>query len=203
MRYIVFLLGMIPFFASAQKETKAGTLCEYVIIDGDTLPVVNLDLVAVSGPREFKNERQRRRWNILVKRVTKVYPYAKAAGDLMHEYEAELSKLETKKERKQYLKKAEDELKAQFEGDITNMTVSEGIILIKLIDRETGDCSYELISELRGSFSAFMWQSLARLFGHNLKAEYDAFGDDYAIEEIVRDIELGIIEYPPQRTAKH
>lgn len=202
MRYILLIFCTIPLFASAQIETKAGTLCKYVVIDGDTLPVVNLDLVSISGPREFKNERQRRRWNVLVKRVNKVYPYAKAAGDLMHEYEDELAKLETKRDRKEYLKVAEADLKAQFEGDITNMTVSEGIILIKLIDRETGDCSYELISELRGSFSAFMWQSLARLFGHNLKAEYDAEGDDADIEEIVREIEMGIVHGPPGNIAK-
>jgi len=82
------------------------------------------------------------------------------------------------------------------------MTISEGIILIKLIDRETGDCSYELISELRGSFSAFMWQSLARLFGHNLKSEYDGEGDDAAIEEIVGEIEMGIIHGPAVQIAK-
>jgi hypothetical protein len=202
MRYILLFFCTIPLYSSAQIETEIGTIYQCVVIDGDTVPVVNLDLVSISSPREFKNERQRRRWNVLIKRVNKVYPYAKAAGDLMHEYEDELAKLETKKDRKEYLKLAEADLKAQFEGDITDMTISEGIILIKLIDRETGDCSYELISELRGSFSAFMWQSLARLFGHNLKSEYDGEGDDAAIEEIVSEIEMGIIHGPAVQIAK-
>ena len=201
MRIILFIAFCIPFAALAQTQSAAGTVCEYVVIDGDTIPCVNLELVAVSGAKEFKNERQRRRWNVLVKRVNKVYPYAKAAGELMHEYEDQLALLETEKERKAFLKKAEQELKEEFEGDIMDMTVSEGVILIKLIDRETGDCSYELISELRGNFSAFMWQSLARLFGHNLKAEYAAFGDDWAIEEIVREIEMGIVHGPPGHAA--
>jgi hypothetical protein len=126
-------------------------------------------------------------------KVVKVYPYAKAAGDVMEQYAAHLNTLEDKKEQRIFLKKAEEELKRQFEGELKQMTVSEGVILIKLIDRETGDSSYELVQELKGNFSAFMWQSLARLFGHNLKDDYDAGGDEAILEEIVRQIECGDI----------
>lgn len=158
------------------------------------MAVVDLGQVVVFEQKHFKNDRERRKYNRLRKKVIKVYPYAYAAGELMHAYEDELEKLATKRERKAYLNEAEDELKQKFEGELRKMTVTEGIILIKLIDRETGDTSYGLLQELKGSFSAFMWQSVARLFGHNLKDDYDPYGEDWPIEEVVLQIEQGWIE---------
>jgi len=172
----------------AQEKLEKGVLCDAIVIDGDTIPVIVLDAAIVSDNQRW-NKAFRRRYNRLEPKVVKVYPYAKAAGDLMKQYEIELSKLRSESEKKKFIKSAEDELKRQFEGDLTKMTVSEGMILIKLIDRETGDTSFELIQELKGSFSAFMWQTLARLFGHNLKDLYDADGDDIIIESIVERIE--------------
>ena len=89
----------------------------------------------------------------------------------------------------------EADLKAEFEGELKKLTIKQGIILVKLIDRETGATSYDLIKSLRGSFSAFIWQSMARLFGSNLKLEYDPYGEDYMIEEIVQQLESGQIPY--------
>ncbi|MFM1932802.1 MAG: hypothetical protein RL226_2105 [Bacteroidota bacterium] len=196
MHKLVFSLGclMSVSLAFAQIETPYGMLVERIIVDGDTLAVVNLDAAYIAGPKVFKSAREERQYNRTRARVIKVYPYAKAAGEMMAAYEEEMRNLKTERERRKYLDQAEKELKARFEGEIEDMTVSEGIILIKLIDRETGDTSYELIQELKGSFSAFMWQSLARIFGHNLKDDYDAEGEDWAIEETVREIELGIID---------
>jgi hypothetical protein len=154
----------------------------------------------VSNNERFAHRFQKRYFR-LEKKVLKVYPYASAAAKLMEEYDAHLGELETEKERKKYLKEAEKELKAEFEGDIRNMTISEGLILIKLIDRETGDTSYDLIQELKGSFSAFIWQGVARLFGSNLKQEYDPVEEDILIEEIVRRIENGDIKLPYRNTA--
>jgi hypothetical protein len=97
------------------------------------------------------------------------------------------------KERRQLMKRAEDELKAEFEDDLKKLTFKQGLILIKLVDRETGNTSYELVQELRGKFTAFFWQAFARLFGYNLKVEYDPLGDDKEIEDIVVMIENGQI----------
>ena len=91
------------------------------------------------------------------------------------------------------MKQAEDELKAEFEGDLKKLSFKQGIILIKLVDRETGNTSYELVQELRGNFTAFFWQTFARLFGYNLKVKYDPLGDDKEIEDIVVMIENGQI----------
>ncbi len=188
----LFIL-MLALPASAQITAPSGTICHTYVVDGDTLVLVLLDVALVSGPREFSSERQRKKYERLERKVVKVYPYAYAAGILMQEYENELANLRNDRERKRFLKEAEDALKRQFEGELRNMTVSEGVLLIKLIDRQTGDTSYGLIQELKGSFSAFMWQSMARLFGHNLKDQYDGKGNDRQIEMIVGDIECGLL----------
>lgn len=173
-----------------------------VMISGeDTLPEVDLRPVTITEFRADRSKQYRRRWGRLRRKVVKVYPYAKVAGELMREYDRQLSSLPTKKARKQYLNMAEDELKREFEGEIRDMTVSEGYILIKLIDRETGDTSYELIKDLKSGFTAFMWQAVARLFGSNLKEQYDPDGDDQMIEEIVQMIESGEI-YVAERSPK-
>src|SRR5258705_13410403 len=96
----------------------------------------------------------------------------------LKQYNAQLATMRLEAERKLYMKKAEKEIVKQFEGDMRQLTLNQGKILIKLIDRETGSTSYNLVKELRGSFSAWMWQSLAVFFGANLKSEYDAKGDD-------------------------
>jgi hypothetical protein len=190
-------------FGSAVLHAQEGEsrVLSAMVIGEDTIPVVTLRDFTIAEYRIQRSKRQQRQIDRLTRRVVKVYPYAKVAGDLMNEYDRQLSTLKTEKERKEYLKIAEEELKQEFEGEITNMTVTEGLILIKLIDRETGDTSFELIKELKGSFNAFMWQTVARLFGSNLKQEYDREGDDKMIEEIVQMIEDGEI-YAPRRVAK-
>lgn len=164
------------------------------VIDGDTIVSISIGEAVVAAEESKRNRARRWRRNArLKKKVVKVYPYAYAAGQIMRDVESELEAIEDEREKKAFLKAAEKKLKTQFEGELRALTVSEGVILIKLIDRETGDCSYELIQELKGNFNAFMWQSVARLFGHNLKDEYDPEGKDLAIEQIVQDIKKGSI----------
>ena len=91
--------------------------------------------------------------------------------------------------KKALVNKTEKEIKARFEGELKNLTINQGRILIKLIDRQTGNTSYVVLEELKGNLSAFFWQSLARLFGHNLKAHYDPNGEDAEIEKIIKTIE--------------
>jgi hypothetical protein len=200
--YLIVILAFLscPVLSNGQQVVESQVLSATVVGE-DTIPVFTLRDFTVAEYRIQRSKRHQRKIDRLTKRVVKVYPYAKVAGDLMKEYDRQLSSLTTEKDRKAYLKIAESELKDEFEGEITNMTVNEGLILIKLIDRETGDTSFELIKELKGGFNAFMWQTVARIFGSNLKQEYDAEGDDAAIEEIVQMIEEGEI-YAPLRTAR-
>ena len=170
------------------------TVLELVIIDGDTFPMFNFRTVTVNAAKEF-SKRERRKFGKLKRYVVKVYPYAEMAGEMLRHFDDTLKNIKSESKRKKYIKRVENELKAEFEGELKKLTIKQGIILVKLIDRETGNTSYDLIKSLRGSFSAFVWQSLARLFGSNLKLEYDADGEDREIEAIVEQLESGYIPY--------
>jgi hypothetical protein len=162
-----------------------------VVIDGDTLWVAELDEVYIFPTKKFKNRRERRRYTRLIYNVKKAYPWAKLAGEKLAEVEVHLLSLETEKEQKAYMKQVEQELLKDYKDDLKKLTITQGRILIKLVDRETGDTSYELVEDLRGKLSAIFWQALARLFGSNLKSVYEPEGEDHLIEEIVVLIENG------------
>ena len=134
-----------------------------------------------------------RQYSALELKVKKVYPIAKTAALKLKEYNSVYLSFTKESERKAYIKKIEKDLFAEYEPEIRSMTVSQGRILIKLIDRETGHSSFEIIKEFKGGFSAFFWQSIARIFGHNLKSEYDPTNEDQMIEYIVQQIDQGII----------
>jgi hypothetical protein len=162
-----------------------------VVIDGDTIWVAELDEVYIFPTKKFRNKREYRRYTRLIHNVKRAYPWAKLAGEKLAEVEIHIATLDTEKEQREYIKQVEEELLRDYKEDLKKMTITQGRILIKLVDRETGDTSYELVKELRGRLSAAFWQALARLFGSNLKAEYDAEGEDRLIEEIVLLIENG------------
>lgn len=150
------------------------------------------EILVYPQPKDW-SRRGIRQYNILELRVLKVYPMAKAAAIKLKEYNRVYLSFKSERERKDYVKKIEKELFAEFENEIRTMSISQGRILIKLIDRETGQSSFGIIKEFKGSFSAFFWQSVARLFGHNLKSEYDAANEDRMIEYIVWQIDHGLL----------
>jgi hypothetical protein len=158
-------------------------------LDGEHLATVQLQEVVVYPELKFSSRRDYRRYQKLIRDLKKVYPYAQQAKYKLIQMEREFQSLETEKERKRYIKHVEKELKDEFKDDIKKLTINQGRLLLKLIDRETGNTSYQLLEELKGNFSAFFWQTLARVFGHNLKAEYEPSGSDWMIERIVVLIE--------------
>lgn len=191
----------------AQKPAKADSLktqrvLQTVIVDGDTIPMVTLDEATILS-RRARSKRYQRKWSKMHANVVKTYPYARVAADLINAYNEELQYLETDAEREAYMDKCEEDLKAEFEGDLRKMTTSQGRVLIKLIDRETGHTSYDLIRDLKSGFTAFMWQGVARMFGTNLKDQFDPEENEYdaMIEEIVQLIERGEI-YVKKREVK-
>ncbi len=190
----LFVFTAIGIAQENAKNDSTSTV-KTTVFNGDTIPLFDLKLVPIYGPVEFKSEREERKYGRLKRYVVKVYPYAEVAGEMLRYFDDTLRSFKTEYARKRYLKKVENQLKEEFEGELKKLTIKQGIILVKLIDRETGNTSYELIKQLRGSFSAFLWQSLARLFGSNLKLEYDPQGDDWMIEDIVLRIESGQIPY--------
>jgi hypothetical protein len=180
---------------NAQHQVE-NNLYRYAIIKNDTVPIVDLPMCVVgkySRPPKFKSKRKRNRYNRLERKVKKVYPYAQLAASKLKEYESELALLHTEKERRKVMRKVEKALKDQYGDELKNLTVSQGKILLKLIDRQTGKTSYELVKQMRGSFSVAVWQGFALLFGQNLKSQYDRNGKDKWIEFIVKRIELGAI----------
>ncbi len=188
---IILALFLSNSFAQIVGKTKDGYVVEMTLYNGDTIPRIVLQPVLIMPKKVYKNKHDKIKFLRLVRKVKKVLPYAQLANKKLREVEANLGKYEAKKDQRKYIKSVDRALKAEYGDELKKLTISEGRILIKLIDRETGDTSYELIDELRGSFSAFMWQSLARLFGDNLKTAYDADGEDKLIEEIILRIEAG------------
>ncbi len=170
-----------------------GRIIPGYIRDGDTVLHINLRQITVLPPFEFKSDRQRRRYSRLVRYVKKVYPYAVLIRQTYFEIQSALDTIPTEKEQKKYIKEKEKELRDKFEDELIHLTILQGRILIKLVDRETGDTTYDVLKEFKGSFSAFFWQSVARIFGSNLKSDYDAEGDDAMIEDIIVRIENGTL----------
>ena len=157
--------------------------------NGETLPMITLSDFNVVASRTFINEKDKQAYLKLKRDVRKAYPYAILASVKLREYDAILANM-SEKTHSPYLKKVEKELKVQFERDLKNLTMSQGKILIRLINRETGITTYKVIKDYRGSFSAFMWQSLGLLWGNNLKWKYDpSKGEDKLIEEIIQEIQ--------------
>lgn len=160
------------------------------IYNGDTIPSIRFQDVYVYADYVYKNKKQYEVWTRTKYNVKKVYPYAILAAAKLKEYNQVMEKMD-EKTRKAYLKVVERQLKDEFEEPLKNLSMTQGKILLKLIDRETGNTSYTLVKDLRGDFQAFMWQSLARLFGSNMKDEYDPTGEDIMIERAIKLIEAG------------
>jgi hypothetical protein len=168
-------------------------LLQKVNRNGVTMPEVEIKEVTIVGGGSGNATRKRdfRRYERLIYNIKKVYPYAIIVRKRLEVVNEELKSVTSERERKAYLKNVEKDVFAQYEDDISHLTITQGKILIKLIDRETQNTSYELIRDYRGKVSAAFWQGIARLFGTNLKAEYDRYGDDAALEMIVLEIEAG------------
>ncbi len=183
------LTSFLIAVASAQDTVKI--IVPAKILGNDTIPLLDVNAVVIFPVMQFASKREASRYDKLVYNVRKVYPYAKLAGIKLRKYKEILEGMSNEKERKNFTKMAEKELEDEFGNDIRDLTFSQGKILIKLIYRETGNSSFEIVRELRGGFTAFIFQTLASLFGYNLKTTYDPEGEDQAIEKVVQMIEAG------------
>lgn len=158
---------------------------------GEMIPWFVLNDVYVFNPLRFKSERQRRKYYRIANNIKKVYPIA---VEIQHEVEKQLAHLDSlpsEKSRKAYLDKMEKELKKQYTPRLKKLTFAQGKLLIKLIDRQMGHTSYELIKTYMGSFKAGFYNMFASLFGASLKKEYDPELDDRLTERCILLIESG------------
>lgn len=175
----------------AQPKGNDTLLLGGVVVDGVVYPMVYMDGVTVTDRLPRKWARKRAKYDRLKYNVYKVYPYALIAADVLKDVDSVLLAIgeDNKKERRQYLNSVEDELKRRFNGEISDLTVSQGHVLVKLIDRQTGKSCYNIVKELKGGVPAAVFQTVALIFTHNLKREYDANGDDRDMEAIVQELE--------------
>ena len=190
----IFLVGLSAAIKAQNKEyllPPPDNIVQYKLENGDTVYMARIQEVIIFPKRVFTSEAQRRHYGRLVRNVKKVYPYALMAREKYYTVAAHLQTLKTDKEKRDYIKQVEQEIKNEYEDDLKGLTITQGRILLKLIDRETGETSYDLLKEFKGSFNAVFWQTLARIFGNNLKSEFDANGDDAMINEIIVLIENG------------
>jgi len=160
-----------------------------VTAEGDTLAMVFLPEFTKTDRMPRHLARRRAEWDRLHYNVYKVYPYAVIAAEVLKDVDVKLAALPDKAARKEYLKSVEKELNKRFKGELEDLTITQGQILVKLIDRQTGKNCFSIIKELKGGFSAVIWQSVALLFSNNLKREYDPYDRDKDIEAVVQEIE--------------
>lgn len=203
MRYIFTILLSFYFLQHLHPQDTARIkvdslpqkfyLLENVTRDGETLPEIAIDEVEVKRKMGLGDRFQWWRYRRLVVNVKKVYPYCVLVRESLEAVNDTLISIQDDRERKRFLRDYEKQVFKEYEDDMRSMTLTQGRILIKLVDRETTNSSYELIQEYRGSVTALFWQGIARIFGTNLKDKYDPEGDDYLIERVVREIEAGRI----------
>ena len=190
--FSVLFCGTIHAFGqnSSSKYGPNDTLLVPIYVyNGDTLPMRTLEMVWINARMP---EAMRKRLEELTKlrnAVYVTYPYARKAGSIMNDMNLKMAKMSSESEKKSYIKSREKELKKEFADPLTNLSVYQGKILMKLINRQTGNNCYDIIKEYKGGFTARFWQTVAFFFGTSLKQPYDAAGDDQQIESIVKEIE--------------
>lgn len=173
-----------------EKPLVLAPMCVY---EGDTIPYFTLPTVHIFKPIYFKNNRERQKYNKLVRDVKKVLPLSKEIRRAVLETYEMLQTLPTEKARNAHIKAVEKSVKKQYTPIMKKLTFSQGKLLIKLVDRQTNSTGYELVKAFMGPLKAGFYQAFAALFGASLKKEYDATGDDAMVERVIILVESGQI----------
>ena len=160
-----------------------------IIYQGDTIPLSVLSNVYVYDQLTASQKQARANYNRLRNAVYVTYPYARKAGIVLNDINQKLTFISDKPNRKKYINSRERELKKEFTTPLTNMSVYQGKVLMKLINRETGNNCYEIIKEYQGGLTARLYQTIAFFFNSNLKQPYDSKDQDRVIEQIVREVQ--------------
>lgn len=179
------------FPATGQNTTVKDTIGkQYVRLEGETYfsPSISLKEVVVFGDLKFQSTHEIYRYLLLKRRTIKVYPYAKLAAEKLEALNDSLTHISSKRKRKKYTKQMQRYIEGEFSDELKKLTRSEGQILIKLIYRQTGVSSYDLVKELRSGWRAFWYSTTARMFKISLKEEFhpNLVQEDYLIEDILQ-----------------
>jgi len=158
-------------------------------IEGNVLvPAQTLEWTWVTVPMPAAMRERIAKWTRLRNAVYVTYPYARKAGFIMNEINSKTQQMD-KEKKKEYIKTREKELKKEFSDPLTNLSVYQGKVLMKLINRQTGNNCYDIIKEYKGGFTARAYQTVAFFFNSSLKQSYEANGDDKEVESIVKEVE--------------
>lgn len=190
---------MLPMLLIAQETEQDSIVTEYIIIKGDSVPRTSIDLdeVMLLHKLKFDSKEDRRRYLILRRKTIKVYPYAKLASERLDSLTFRLNRLERKGDKKRYAKKIQKYIEGEFSDELKKLTRTEGQILVKLIHRQTGRTTFDLIKDLRNGWRAFWFNNTAKLFDISLKEEFDPLNEkeDYLIEDVLqRNFQNGRLE---------
>ena len=190
--FFVLFLNTICFETRAQNVPKQ-EIPNAAAQGSDTMKVITLNDIYVYPPQTFKNSAEEEKYKKLIRDVKKTLPYAKYVyGTLIETYEYIMT-LPTEKEREEHLKQIEKDLYAEYMPILSKMTLSQGKLLIKLINRECNQSSYDLLKAFLGPTRAGFWNVFAGLFGASLKTSWDPNGKDAAIERVVELVEMGVL----------
>ncbi|EIY54542.1 DUF4294 domain-containing protein [Bacteroides nordii] len=195
----IVILTLFALFLSFQsvlaqdKQSRGGYLVPVCIYEGDTIPCVQLPTVYIFKPLKFKNDKERMEYYRLVRNVKKVYPIAREINRTILETYEYLQTLPNEKARQKHIKRVEKGLKDQYTPRMKKLSFAQGKLLIKLVDRQSNQTSFELVKAFMGPFKAGFYQTFAALFGASLKKEYDPNGEDKLTERVVILVENGQI----------
>ena len=196
----LFFLFLFSTLISSSQQIDDDTATDYIRIEGDTIVKgsIGLNEVLLLPRRPFKNSEEIRKYLILKRKTIKVYPYSVMASRRLKSLNNRLLVIKTKRERRRYTRMVQKFLEDELTPDLSKLTKSEGQILIKLIYRQTGITTYNLVKNLRNGVKAFLYNTTARFFDLNLKTEFnpEIILEDYYIEDIIqRSVRDNLIEY--------
>lgn len=184
---LLFFAVFFAFKAKGQQGVNDTILLGGIQVGNEIFGMIFIDEVEITG--QFTDPKRKEELRRLRYNVYKVYPYAITAAFILDKVDKEMAVRTKKKDRKQYLKQVEKEMNAKFKDELKNLSMTQGQILVKLINRQTGRDCYSVIKEIKGGLNARIYQTAAFFFDNDLKAQYDPYQKDKDIEMIVQEIE--------------
>lgn len=187
MKRFVILVALLATSSVIWAQEK-GVIANFMIIDGDTIPVFNLPEVSIVE-KVFNDPILQARYSRLKRNALIVYPYGKIAIQTIVEVEDSLQKIKNDKDRKKFLKSKDEAMKKLFEDRLKNLTKNQGYILIEMIERETNMSMHDIIKNYRGGFKAFYWNTFGKFYGYDLKNVYHP-EQDPDLENILKTLDI-------------
>jgi len=186
--FIIFLFNANTIAQENKNEKKIkvnGKLYSMMVVDGDTIILADLEPLSFSTIKDFTSAEEKKRYKLYKYYAPKVYPYARDAINILNKLEERTEHMEPKK-RKKYIKQTYRQLEYNFKKQLKKLSKTQGKILIKMIEKETGSTFYNIVKKMRNSFVAFYWHQFGKLYSYDLKHGY-IFGEDRPMDAILQD----------------